>query len=242
VNSRARRWVEQKSAFFTRIFAKPINPVARVRDDGFRDARAKSALIALPILRRNLEPAVKLTDTKNGYGWISIAFHWLVAAIVIAMWTIGSLTQGDGEGQASGFDFLHLHTTIGMTAYVLLWARIIWRFKIGHPGPATGQSATLYPLAIAVHYLLLLALGVALVSGPLTVWLAGDAIEAFSLALPSPFGKFPGAQAIARNVHGITTMLVFGAIALHVLAVIKHAVFNRDGTFDKIMVADGDRT
>jgi cytochrome b561 len=191
---------------------------------------------------------VRFTDTKSGYGWISIAFHWLAAAIVIAMWTIGSLTQGDAQGegqegsQVGGFDFLHLHTTVGITAYILLWARIIWRFKIGHPGPRVGQSATLYSLAKAVHYLVLLALGVALVSGPLTVWLAGDAIEVFSLALPSPFGKLSAAQAIARNVHGVTTMVVFGAIALHVLAVIKHAVFNRDGTFDKIMVADGDGT
>jgi cytochrome b561 len=182
--------------------------------------------------------AVRLNDTKTGYGWISIAFHWLTAAIVIAMWTIGSLAQG--EGQEGGFDFVHLHTTVGMTAYVLLWARIIWRFKVGHPGPRAGQGATLYPLAKAVHYLLLAALGVALVSGPLTVWLNGDAIEVFSFALPSPFGRLPDVQALARMVHGITTLIVSGLIALHVLAVIKHAVFNHDGTFDKIMVADGD--
>jgi cytochrome b561 len=221
-------------------------PIVRPQgvDEFHQKARAPAkapeerAFFALPILRRDLERPVRLTDTKNGYGWVSIAFHWLTAAIVIAMWTIGSLAQGDT--QDGGFDFLNLHTTIGMTAYVLLWARIIWRFKLGHPGPRAGQSAMLYPIAKAVHYLLLLALGVALVSGPLTVWLAGDAIEVFSLALPSPFGNLVGAQEIARSVHGATTMVVFGAIALHVLAVIKHAVFNRDGTFDKIMIADGD--
>jgi len=65
---------------------------------------------------------VRFTDTKSGYGWISIAFHWLAAAIVIAMWTIGSLTQGEGQegSQVGGFDFLHLHTTVGITAYILL--------------------------------------------------------------------------------------------------------------------------
>jgi cytochrome b561 len=83
---------------------------------------------------------------------------------------------------------------------------------------------------------------VALISGPLTVWLNGDAIEVFSFALPGPFGKLAGAQAVARDVHGVATMVVFGTIALHILAVIKHAVFNRDGTFDKIMIADGDGT
>jgi cytochrome b561 len=184
---------------------------------------------------------VNLTDTRSGYGWISIALHWLTAAIVIAMWIIGSLTQGEGQGanQESGFDFLHLHTTVGVMAYGLLWGRIIWRINAGHPGPRAGQSATLYPLAKAVHYLLLLALGIALISGPLTVWLAGDPIEVYGLVMPSPFAPLPRIQAMARFVHGIATTVVSGLIALHVLAVIKHAVFNRDGTFDKIMVADG---
>ena len=106
-------------------------------------------------------------DTKSGYGWISIALHWLTAAIVLAMWTIGTMAQAAGREQQSGL--VQLHTTIGMTVYALLWARIIWRFKVGHPGPRPGQAALLFPVARYFHFLLLVALGVMLLSGPLMV-------------------------------------------------------------------------
>src|SRR5207247_89744 len=87
--------------------------------------------------------AVRVRDTTTGYGWISIALHWLAAAIVLTMWTIGIMSQAAG-GESDPW-LVHLHTTIGMTAYALLWGRIIWRFTVGHPGPLPAQSAFLFP-------------------------------------------------------------------------------------------------
>jgi len=178
-------------------------------------------------------------DTRSGYGWISIALHWLTAAIVLAMWTIGTMAQAAGREQQSGL--VQLHTTIGMTVYALLWARIIWRFKVGHPGPRPGQAALLFPVARYFHFLLLVALGVMLLSGPLMVWSAGEAIQVFALSIPSPFGALPGADHLLRNVHGLTASFILIGIIVHVLAVFKHVIFNRDGTFDKIMIADSVR-
>jgi cytochrome b561 len=40
-----------------------------------------------------------------------------------------------------------------------------------------------------------------------------------------------------RHVHGYTASFILAAVILHVLAVFKHTVLNRDGTFDKIMIA-----
>jgi cytochrome b561 len=80
---------------------------------------------------------------------------------------------------------------------------------------------------------------VMLVSGPLMVWLDGEAIEVFAFSIPSPFGKFSAVHDIFRRVHGMTATFILAGIVLHVLAVLKHVIVNRDGTFDKIMVADG---
>ena len=77
---------------------------------------------------------MRVQDTDSGYGWISIALHWLAAAIVLAMWTIGIMSQAAAEADAPAL--VHLHTTIGVTAYLLLWGRIIWRFAVGHPRSA----------------------------------------------------------------------------------------------------------
>ena len=59
----------------------------------------------------------------------------------------------------------------------------------------------------------------------------------FALAIPGPFGKLERAQHLLRAVHGYTASFILAAMILHVLAVFKHTVLDRDGTFDKIMIA-----
>jgi cytochrome b561 len=181
---------------------------------------------------------VRLMDTASGYGWISIALHWLAAAVVLAMWTIGTLSQSAPEGDTSLAD---LHTTVGVSAYLLLWVRIVWRFAVGHPGPRPRQAALLFPLAKYFHFLMLAALGVMLLSGPLMLWSAGEAIKVFSLAIPSPLPMLPGAGEVLFRIHAASATVIILGIALHVMAVFKHMVANRDGTFEKIMIADAAR-
>jgi cytochrome b561 len=179
---------------------------------------------------------VRLWDTSCGYGWVSIALHWLTVAIVLTMWTIGTMSQVASEEASPGL--VHLHTTIGIAAYLLLWGRIIWRFKVGHPGPLPRQPAFLFSIAKYFHFLLLVAIGVMLLSGPLMVWSDGDAIEVFAFAIPSPVAKLPGVHDVLRHVHGLAATFILLGVILHVLAVLKHVIVNRDGTFDKMMIAD----
>jgi cytochrome b561 len=180
---------------------------------------------------------VRWRDTRSGYGWLSIALHWLTAILVLTMWTLGTMSQTDVEADSAWY--AHLHMSIGVSAYLLLWGRILWRFAVGHPAPHTGQSAILFPVARAFHYLFLIAIGVMLVSGPLMVWSGGDAIEVFAFAIPSPFASWPGLHDILRRTHGVTASIIILGAILHILAALKHVVINRDGTFDKIMIADG---
>ena len=85
---------------------------------------------------------VRTADTGNGYGWISIALHWLTAVIVLAMFVIGTMSQSADD--ADYVRLVHLHTTIGIAAYPLLWGRIAWRFAVGHPGrlPSRARSSS----------------------------------------------------------------------------------------------------
>ena len=188
---------------------------------------------------RSMAVGMRTADTRNGYGWISIVLHWLTAAIVLTMLVIGSMSQGAGREESARL--VHLHTTIGMTAYVLLWGRIIWRFTVGHPGPLPKQGALFFAIGKYFHFLLLMAIGAMLVSGPLMVWSDGESIGVFDAALPSPLGKLPGVQHVLRTLHGYAASFILAGVILHVLAVFWHAVLNRDGTFDKIMIAGGGR-
>ena len=97
-------------------------------------------------------------DTRSGYGWLSIALHWLTAIVVLTMWTVGTMSQTDVQEDSAWY--AHLHMSIGVSAYLLLWGRILWRFVVGHPAPHPGQSALLFPVAKGFHYLFLVAIGV----------------------------------------------------------------------------------
>jgi cytochrome b561 len=188
---------------------------------------------------RSKAAGMRTADTANGYGWISIALHWLTAAIVLTMFVVGSLSQGGGREES--LRLVHLHTTIGVTAYALLWGRIIWRFTVGHPGPLPGQGALFFAIGRYFHFLLLIAIAAMLVSGPMMIWSDGEPIHVFAVAIPSPLARLPVLQHVLRTAHGYAASFILAGMILHVLAVFKHAVLDRDGTFDKIMIAGGGR-
>jgi cytochrome b561 len=182
---------------------------------------------------------VRTADTANGYGWISIALHWLAAVIVLAMFVIGTMSQSADDADYARL--VHLHTSIGIAAYPLLWGRVIWRFAVGHPGRLPKQSAFFFAIGKYFHFVMLIAIAVMLLTGPLMVWTAGEPIHVFGLAIPGPFTKLEAVKHALRAVHGATAWFILAAMILHVLAVFKHTVLDRDGTFDKIMIAAGGR-
>lgn len=69
--------------------------------------------------------------------WGSIVLHWLTAAVVLALLFLGSSIAGAEAAQRN--ELILLHTSIAVAAYVILWWRIVWRFRKGHPGPLTKQ-------------------------------------------------------------------------------------------------------
>jgi cytochrome b561 len=81
------------------------------------------------------------------------------------------------------------------------------------------------------------AIGALLVSGPLMAWWGAIPIRVLEWTIPAPFRMNAGFFNAAHAVHGgAATVAIIGA-ALHIGGVIKHAAFNRDGTFAKMMLA-----
>ena len=178
---------------------------------------------------------MRLSDTADGYGWISIGLHWAMGIGVVAMWFIGSsIPAASGSDQAGS---LRLHTTLGLALYLLFWARIAWRLVKGHPGPGVKQNRAFFTIGKVVHFGLLGGLAVMLVTGPLMAWAGGVELNLFGLALPSPLAHDPVLFERLHTVHRTTSTLVILAIVLHVAGALKHAAFDRDGTLDRILIA-----
>ena len=176
---------------------------------------------------------MRTQDTPNGYGIISIALHWLTAIIVLVIWFIGSSIRAGEDPEST----LRLHTSIALTAYVLLWARIVWRFYKGHPGPMPKQAGVFYALGKYTHYIMLVAIAAMLVSGPLMVWSLEDSLHVFDwFALQSPLALNMPLHDMMYSVHKWCSRIIIVGTILHLGGVYKHAAFNQDGTFSKMLV------
>src|SRR5689334_22541682 len=108
---------------------------------------------------------MQLRDTPNGYGWISIGLHWITALGIFALLFAGSSIGGEISSTA-----LRLHTTIALCLYAVFWWRIVWRIRLGHPEFNGSGRRISHRLASFVHYTLMGAMAVMLVSGPLMTW------------------------------------------------------------------------
>ena len=170
------------------------------------------------------------SDRDGGYGWISIGLHWLTAAAIIAL-----LFAGDSIGVV-GADARTFHTTLGTCAWLLLAVRIVWRLLEGHPPRAANQDKFSFYAGMAVHYALLAAIALMLLSGPLAGWASGGGIDVFGVHIAGAQPAFSGAYALARTLHIAGAIVLAIGTALHVAGVLKHMFVDRDGTLDRIMV------
>ena len=176
-------------------------------------------------------------DTPNGYGWISIALHWLTAIAVLTVWFLGSSIPAQ-EDLINREEALRTHTSIAICAYVFLWARIIWRFVQGHPGPLRTQAGLFYAIGKLTHYVLLIAIALMLLSGPPMVWASGASIHVFDwFTIPSPYEMNMALYDALHRVHVWCSRVIIAGTVLHLGGVYKHAAFNQDGTFGKMLVA-----
>ncbi len=177
---------------------------------------------------------MRLRDGKADYGWISIGLHWIGVVLVWTMLFVGDSIGGPGAELQSAM--LKLHTTIGLSLYAVFWARVLWRAKVGHPQPLPRQKRLYYRVGKVFHYLLLAGIAAMLISGPLMAWSGAIPLRLFDLVVPSPIPESPGLFAAMRGLHAAGAAVLGWGSLVHVMAVIKHTVVDRDGALDKIMV------
>ena len=69
-------------------------------------------------------------------------------------------------------------------------------------------------------------------------WASGAAIHVFDwFAIPAPFAMNMGLYDALHAVHIWCSRVIIVGTVLHLGGVYKHAAFNQDGTFGKMLVA-----
>ncbi len=134
-----------------------------------------------------------------------------------------------------------LHVSIGAIAVLPILFRVFWRVREGFPAPLPGPRWQHLASRI-VHWGLLVVLVGMAISGPLIDWTGrAGAVEVLGLfAIPSPIPASRGLHEAMEAIHATLArpfLLVF--LAVHILAVLKHLVIDRDRTLARMVTGKG---
>lgn len=159
-----------------------------------------------------------LYDRPNSFGWISITLHWTTTVAIVVLWLVGQSITSQLTDEIDARRALHI--TLGLVAWLPLAGRIGWRLLVAHPH-VRGQSRLIHRVARFTHYLILAALSVMIISGPIMAW-----------ALPDR----TGIADIALVFHANAAVVLFTLVVLHVLGSLKHLMFHEDETIARIFL------
>lgn len=179
---------------------------------------------------------IGIRNTEQQYGLLAIFLHWLVALVVIGMFSLGvwmtGLTYYD-EWYKRGPD---IHKSIGILLFLVMLARVIWRILNVKPkhDPRVGSLQT--RVAHGVHLLLYGLIFAMIISGYLISTADGRSVEVFGLfSVPATITGIANMEDVAGKVHWYLALLLVSLVALHTIAALKHHFIDRDRTLEKML-------
>ena len=168
------------------------------------------------------------------YTPVAKRLHWLMAAMILGLLALG-IYMSDLPLSPQKLTLYSWHKWAGVTVFVLVWLRLLWR--ITHRPPALPE--TLSPLMrLAAHaghsalYLLMIAI-------PLTGWLMSSA-KGFQtvwfgvLPIPDLLGRDRELGDLLQQVHKLLNLLLMLTLAGHVAAALWHHFVLKDDTLRRM--------
>lgn len=179
-------------------------------------------------------------DQSDAYGTVSKTFHWLTALLIFTAIPLGLVAERwpyDTDPQLATKALLFsAHKTVGVTAFFVGLARIIWASLQPRPEPLHPERRIETLAAGTTHWLLYISL----VLVPLSGWLHHAATTGFA-PIWWPFGQslpfVPKSEPVAGFFgawHWVFTKVLIAAVLLHVAGALKHALVDRDGTLQRM--------
>lgn len=170
---------------------------------------------------------------QGRYHSVSIILHWIMAIAILLMLTSGLVMEWVELEKSTQFKLYQWHKSLGVLVLCVVVLRIGWRFT--HKAPALPEHfKKLEKFAAKSGHI---ALYVAMIALPLSGWVM---VSSSVYGLPTiVFGWFEWPHlpdisgnkeinSLAKDAHEILAYIMIGLIVIHVAAVIKHAVVDRE--------------
>jgi cytochrome b561 len=178
---------------------------------------------------------VSTEPVAGRYTSAAIVFHWLTVALIITSVSLG-LYMVELKLSPLKLKLYSWHKWVGVTIFLLVAARLIWR--AWHPAPPLPAGTPHWQrVAAAISHWLLYAL---LVCIPISGWLMSSAYGVTVVY----FGAIPLPNLVAKNkelgdtlklLHETLVYTMLALVALHAAAAIKHHAIDRDDVLHRML-------
>ena len=183
---------------------------------------------------------------RSRYSAVAMAFHWVIAALIITnvalAWTADELPRSTAAG------LMAWHKTFGVTILLLSLGRLAWRLTHRPPPFSPHLKPWERWLAHTVHW----AFYVLMIGLPLTGWAlvsASPLIKVYPIDMyglvhwPAigPLANLPPDQMKAAHEtweevhHLLAKVMIYGLIPLHILGALKHQFLDKDNELGRMI-------
>lgn len=177
-----------------------------------------------------------IKNTTERYNKFSIALHWLMVLLIVAVYAVIELREFYPRGSDPREAMKTWHFMLGLLVLLLVLIRIGFRLSSGKAPVITPAIAGWQAVLAKVAHLALYALMLGL---PLAGWfilsLNGKSIPFFGLELPALAAENKELAKTIKEIHETAGKVGYALISIHAVAALFHHYIQRDNTLKRML-------
>lgn len=177
-----------------------------------------------------------LQNTSEKFGSLTKFLHWTIFILFVVQYYLVYRREYFPKGSAEKMQYMMLHKSFGLCVLILAFIMLVWRGVGTRPSMPMTMSGFERFSAKAIHFLLYLAMFLMPISGILMSQFGGYPISIFGLfTLPNPLMKNELLGGICYNTHKISSFIIIGIVAGHILAALFHHYVRKDTVLKRML-------
>ncbi len=177
-----------------------------------------------------------MKNTKQNYGWMAILLHWVSAITIFSLFALGFWMVDLGYYDSWYKTGPALHKSVGITFFLLMLFRVIWKNIQIQPKSLASHTATEKKLGYWMHLALYTLIFFIMMSGYLISTADGRGIEVFQFFEVSAMTTFiENQEDVADLAHQYAAYTLIFMVVLHAGAALKHHFIDKDRTLSRML-------
>ena len=173
---------------------------------------------------------------SSHYTRTAIGLHWIVALLIFATFGLGWFMTDIADASQTKMQYYAWHKWLGITVFLLAVIRVLWR-SFHQPPPQAQSIPKIQQLAAKiVHWMLYILILIVPLSGYFYTLAAGSPVVYLGI-IPLPILIQPDVQLAhtLKELHEILVYTMVALVGLHLVAALKHHIFDGDNTLAKML-------